>query len=228
MTLYLDATNRIKIHDLLGINLTRQDTMCLDAVTASPVWWIGLMSQRLKRDKAQFECWVLEHHAALYRHALWMTSRGDVADDCVQETYYRAWNARKSLKDKAKVFSWLLTILRRTVYREYEQRSQNLKFTVEISEELVEQVEYKDQGEILDLIKAMSSISTAHRDILLLQTLHGFSYQEISDSLEIPMGTVMSRLSRAREALDDALNHNAFESKQRNVFRLKRGPSNNE
>jgi len=186
------------------------------------------MPQVLKRDREQFEKWVQEYHLGLYRHALWMTSRSDVAEDCVQETYYRAWNARKSLKDKNKVFSWLLTILRRTVYKEYEQRGRNIEFTQDSPTDMIAIDEYKDQGELLDLVKAMKTLSTSHRDILLLHTLHGFTYQEISDILEIPMGTVMSRISRARAALDDALNTTTPNVKKATVVSLKQGPSHNE
>ncbi len=198
------------------------------------------MPHLLKRDRQQFDDWIQEHHAALYRHALWMTSRSDVAEDCVQEAYFQAWKSRKSLKDEAKVFSWLLTILRRMVYREYEQRANNVTCTVDDFSSFPETAVDDDQSKMLDLAKAMQKISTGHRDIILMHGLHGLSYQEISELLEIPAGTVMSRLSRARTALDTALNQAEPEkqsspisqtlstSSNAQVINLKTGPYNNE
>ena len=192
------------------------------------------MPHVLKRDRQQFDDWIREYHSTLYRHALWMTSRSDVAEDCVQEAYYQAWKSRKSLKDEAKVFSWLLTILRRMVYREYEQRANNVTCTVDDFSSFPELAVDDDQGKMLDLIKAMHKLSTGHRDILLLHGLHGLSYLEISEVLEIPIGTVMSRLSRARTALDNALNHTvpsaqpSQPSQQGQVINLKTGLYNNE
>lgn len=164
------------------------------------------MLHRLKQEQASFANWIEAHHDGLYRYALWMTGNREVAVDCVQETYYQAWKGRASLKDKDKVFSWLLTILRRTVYREYEQRAANTQFITD-SAFLTEQHDERDCSELLDLCKAMSALSTMHRDILLLHSLYGMSYQEISAILQIPSGTVMSRLSRARGALEKILNH---------------------
>lgn len=70
-------------------------------------------------DRAAFEGWIEAHYRALYRHALWMTGDAATAADLVQEAYYQAWKARHTLRDEAKAFAWLLTILRRRVFEEY-------------------------------------------------------------------------------------------------------------
>jgi RNA polymerase sigma-70 factor (ECF subfamily) len=62
-----------------------------------------------------------------------------------------------------------------------------------------------DRGATIDFVRALNSLSVEHRQILLLVGLEGLNYREISDELGIPMGTVMSRLARARERLRDAL-----------------------
>jgi len=184
------------------------------------------MPHVLRKDKRLFESWIQEHHSSLYRHALWMTSRSDVAEDCVQEAYYQAWRSRKSLKDETKIFSWLLTILRRVIYREYEQRANKTTCTLEDFSDSVELSVDDDQSKILDLAKAMNTLSTVHQDILLLHGLHGMSYQEISEILDVPIGTVMSRLSRARTALDSAINQIPDTIKQGQIINLKTGPYN--
>jgi RNA polymerase sigma-70 factor (ECF subfamily) len=63
----------------------------------------------------------------------------------------------------------------------------------------------QDRGEIRDFVRAMESLSEDHRQILLLVGLEGLSYREIAELLEVPIGTVMSRLARARERLRLAL-----------------------
>jgi len=159
----------------------------------------------MKRDQRQFEQWIEEHQAAQYRHALWMTGRSDVAHDCVQETYYQAWRDRKALKDGNKVLGWLLTILKRMVYREYGQRSQYAKFMSEQFVDVADHTDINGVGDMMDLINAMRTLSAMHREVILLYGLHGLSYQEISTVLDIPTGTVMSRISRARCALEKAM-----------------------
>lgn len=144
----------------------------------------------------------------LFRHALWMTGRQDVAADVVQETYYQAWRSINNLKDDSKALPWLLTILRRCIYQ--EQRCQYRQA------ETVEQLQHldshhtQDEYRLLEIYRALESISSKHRDIFLLHYLHGFSYEEISEQLNIPKGTVMSRLSRARNALQAVVEYPAI------------------
>lgn len=165
------------------------------------------MPHNLRRDQRQFEQWIEEYHVALYRHALWMTGKSEVANDCVQDTYYQAWKSRQSLQQTSKIFPWLLTILRRTVYREYGQRAEDANYLAGHIPDVPDPSEMADPGDMLDLINAMQKLSTMHREILLMHGLHGLSYQEISEMLDIPPGTVMSRISRARRALESALDH---------------------
>lgn len=184
------------------------------------------MQQNLGRDQRQFEQWIREHHAGLYRHALWMTGKSDVANDCVQEAYFQAWKNRKSLKEKSKAFPWLLTILRRTVYREYGQRALDAKHLSASLPDVDERGETPNHGDMIDLVNAMGQLSAMHREIMLMHGLHGLSYQEISTMLDIPTGTVMSRLSRARAALEKALNENQGSSKKGDVVKFRSAEKN--
>jgi len=187
------------------------------------------LSKSLAQEQLQFEVWIEGHHSALYKHALWMTGRSDVANDCVQETYFQAWKDRKALKDKEKVLPWLLTILRRTVYRVYSQRTNESMFVPEQFVDIVDPREMKDHESLLDLISAMRGLSEMHREVILLYGLHGLSYTEISRVLEIPAGTVMSRISRARSALDSALNSEPGYSDENGVISfIAKGRNSNE
>ena len=149
--------------------------------------------------KARFEGWVSTYHAALYRHALWMTGNCDVAVEMVQEAFFQAWISMDSLKDRDKVLPWLLTILRRAVYREQRSQYRHNETVAQLSE-LALELDENDPHQLLLIYRSLENLSPNHRDIVLLHYLQGFSYEEISEQLQIPKGTVMSRLSRAREA----------------------------
>jgi len=154
-----------------------------------------------KKGREQlFESWVRLHRDALYRHAMWMTGHNDVAVDMVQETYFQAWQALDTLQDSEKALPWLITILRRSIYREQRKQYRH-KETMQKLRELDLNSTVADSGDILEIYKLLDGVSLAHREIFLLHYLHGFSYEEISEQLNIPKGTVMSRLSRAKNKL---------------------------
>ncbi len=155
-------------------------------------------------SEALFKQWIVQHHESVYRHAFWMTSNIDLAKDLVQDTYYQAWKHRTSLHDEKKVLPWLLTILRRIVYKEYQHPNRKLTSLDTLVElDLVATTPNENIDEMIDLERELNSLSMSQREILLLYALHGFTYDEISEQLEIPTGTVMSRLSRARKAMND-------------------------
>lgn len=150
-----------------------------------------------KEDKQRFVDWIDRHHERLYRHALWMTGEVQLACDLVQETYYQAWKGRRQLRDPDRALAWLLTILRRNAFKASSMQAPPM-------------ITLRDLGcsegelsldELLDLMRGLQELRPSERDILLLYALHGFSYREIGDQLQIPVGTVMSRLSRARAVL---------------------------
>jgi len=155
-------------------------------------------------QELQFRRWIDRYHAALYRHAYWMTGRAEVAADVVQETYYEAWKARQKLKDEAKVLAWLLTILRRVVYREYAAQGWQAEAGAQIVEEAQNSAS-QSLDDMVDLLRGLQRLEPRQRELLLLYALHDLSYEQISQLLDIPLGTVMSRLARARRALAEAM-----------------------
>jgi len=152
-------------------------------------------------DKEKFVNWIECHHAALYKHAFWMTGNRALAEDLVQETFYQAWNSRHNIENTDNPLPWLLTVLRRAVYKEH----QHSRLTVlDLNEENIEELSNgteDDFATLVDLGNALMCLSPRQREMLLLFGLHGFSYQQISDQLNIPIGTVMSRIGRARQTL---------------------------
>ncbi|KPJ96091.1 MAG: hypothetical protein AMJ53_01405 [Gammaproteobacteria bacterium SG8_11] len=153
------------------------------------------------KDKEKFVQWIDNHHAALFKHAFWMIGNRALAEDLVQETFYEAWKNRHSIKNEDNPFPWLLTVLRRAVYKEHQQARLD---TVALTEHHLENSEIYSQEDIdslVDLGIGLMSLSTRQRELLLLHSLHGFSYEQISEQLGIPIGTVMSRIARARQML---------------------------
>ena len=133
-----------------------------------------------------------------------MLGEKELAADLVQETYYQAWRGRGSLRDACKAFSWLLTILRRGAFQEYGRASRRRAGLRELGMQQAA-VSASDTAALLDMARAFQCLTPNHRDLLLLSVLHGMSYAEIGATLNIPSGTVMSRLSRARAELARAL-----------------------
>lgn len=150
----------------------------------------------IERDKQAFTGWIKAHQQALYRHAYWMSSDATLAADLVSETFYQAWRDRATLRDESRVRAWLLSILRHNTYREFKQRP-----SLQDYEEDCLKADNGDRDALIDLSRLLAGLSHAHREVLLLHALHGFSYAQISEQLNLPLGTVMSRVSRARQSL---------------------------
>ena len=150
-------------------------------------------------DKRVFSKWIKQHNAVLYKHALWLCGNKTLAADMVQETYIQGWKSMKSLQDKSRVLPWLLTILRRNIFREQREHYRNKETLAYLQNSEIENSSC--EMSLIDLYSIFENLSSAHREALLLYILHGFTYEEIAAQLEVPVGTVMSRISRARKAI---------------------------
>lgn len=155
---------------------------------------------KTSKKTAKFAEWINGYHGALYKHALWMLGSQDLAQEMTQEAFFQAWLCMDSLKDDSKALPWLLTILRRSIYREQRCQYRNRE-TVEALQQQDFEHTHSETHTLLDIYSALQQLTPKLRDTFLLHHLHGFSYEEIGAQLEIPTGTVMSRISRARDAL---------------------------
>ena len=165
-------------------------------------------------NQRDFEKTVLPHRAALYGHALALTRNADEAEDLVQETTLRALRGFESFRAEGPVRAWLLTILRNLFINSYRSR---IRAPRSVSLDALEnpdpivptepgperQVFSRMENEALGL--AVASLQSEYREVLILSDMRGMSYQEISAHLELPIGTVRSRLSRARSRVRRAL-----------------------
>jgi RNA polymerase sigma-70 factor, ECF subfamily len=172
--------------------------------------------------RAHFEREALVHLDTLYRVALRLTGSPADADDLVQETALKAYRSWDQYQPGTNAKGWLLTILRNSFINEYRRRSRHPETvdvdTIEPFAVLSEEQEEDAQGgrffdQIIDeeVQQAIDTLPETFREALVLSDVEGMSYQEISSILGVPVGTVKSRLFRARRMLRAKLYHYAVE-----------------
>jgi len=136
----------------------------------------------------------------LRRYARALVSERSRADDLVQDTLERAWAKMHLFRTGTDLRAWLFTVM----HNVYVNQVRAARETVEFDESAIEAVSRDPQGERLevrDLERALLQLPAEQRQVLLLVALEDMSYDETAKALGIPIGTVMSRLSRARERL---------------------------
>jgi len=144
--------------------------------------------------------------ARLYRVAYSWCHSAALADDLVQETLTKALRKSAQLRDPKARDAWLFTILA-NCYRDHfrKQRDMDDIDEIEISHETTPESE-TSSAEIVSLVRAaIAQLPQGQRQVVTLVDLEGFSYVEVSQILDVPIGTIMSRLCRARNAMKDIL-----------------------
>lgn len=132
----------------------------------------------------------------LRRYARALTHDVSWADDLVQDTLERALRRRWLFRINSNLTAWLFTILYRLYLNEAPRRR-----AVIVSEQATEPAFASDLGLHLDMQRALERLSPEHRAVIVLVGLEQLSYKEAADVLNLPVGTLMSRLARAREQL---------------------------
>jgi len=150
------------------------------------------------RLQTEFERVALPQTANLLRFARRLTPQNSDAEDLVQETLLSAWRGFSKFQKGTDIRAWLFRIL----INAHHGRLRTL--VVEPPMEQLEQqmaVAATSHTERLGIERALAALPPTQRAVLLLQAVEGFTCREISEILFVPIGTVMSRLSRAREAM---------------------------
>lgn len=162
-------------------------------------------------DEPDFEQLVTTHYESLYRFALSLTQREAEACDLTQQTFYLWASKGHQLRDKSKVKSWLFT----TLHHEFlGSRRRGNRFPHHGIDQVEHELPTVSPTVINDLdgstvMEAMMQVDELYRAPLMLFYLEDHSYQEIADVLEIPTGTVMSRLSRGKAQIRELLSAKA-------------------
>jgi len=160
-----------------------------------------------------FEEVVLPHLDAAFNYARWLTKNEADAEDVVQDAYVRALRFFSSLRGED-ARAWLLTIVRNTWYGRFPRRAGPAVLIVgdedadadnRADASLDPEAQLIQQQTVDEVRRALETLPTDFREVLVLRELEGLSYKEIAAIVGIPLGTVMSRLARARERLAGVL-----------------------
>jgi RNA polymerase sigma-70 factor, ECF subfamily len=149
----------------------------------------------------------------LYNFARWLTRNREEAEDLVQETYLKAWQGFSSFQLGTNFRAWMYRILRNTFLTSRTSSQGSMTVPLDSHEDGIELAFIAETPESLllelsnrELVRnAIEELPMHFREILLLCEIDEMSYREISEALSIPIGTVMSRLARARSAVSDGL-----------------------
>lgn len=175
-------------------------------------------------ERPEFEAKAMEHMDALYRMAFHLSRRAEDAADLVQDTYLKALRSSARFEERGGgMKSWLMTILHHTFYTRVKRAARGPALVEEfydaddrerIPDEPPPAWDLKsfDPDHIDERLKhALEELSDEHREVLLLWGVEGLKYREIAEITGVPIGTVMSRLHRARKTLADSLEELASE-----------------
>ena len=167
------------------------------------------------RDRIRrFEADVLVHLDDLYRAALRLTGNAAEAQDLTQDTCLRAFERLDQLRSPGAARVWAFTILRSIFLRRIERQSRTAGVDVidwplleagEVLQDTYESLRPIQETPLGEVREALQRLPLPYREPLVLAHVGGFSYKEISEILAIPLGTVMSRLFRARRLLRSEL-----------------------
>jgi RNA polymerase sigma-70 factor (ECF subfamily) len=171
-------------------------------------------------DRAQFTQDAMQHAGQLYSAAMRMTRNRADAEDLVQETYLRAYKGFHGYEEGTNLRAWLFRILTNTYINTYRSKQRRVQETeLNDVEDLylyrrisnVDQASRSAEDTLFDLFTddevkaALEALPENFRMPVLLADVEEFSYKEIAEMLDIPIGTVMSRLHRGRKAMQKAL-----------------------
>jgi RNA polymerase sigma-70 factor (ECF subfamily) len=142
----------------------------------------------------------------LYQIAYSWCHDPSLADDLVQEALLKALRNAKQLKDTDAIKGWLSKILANCWYDYLRQKKETVDLDSLPYEENVHAIDTNERQDIVDRVRTMiARLPVGQRQVISLVDLAGFSYAEIAEILDIPIGTVMSRICRARKTLKTSL-----------------------
>ena len=160
---------------------------------------------RSKASVADFEAAAMPHLADLYRTARLLTHESSDADDLVQEVYLEAWKSFHRFEAGTNCRAWLFKILfhrlhhlRRRLWRAARLESSEGNRDLD---SIIAEAPVSEQIRDDDILLALEKLPLDFREVVLMADVQEFSYREVAETLKIPMGTVMSRLSRGRKLL---------------------------
>jgi len=165
-------------------------------------------------DVSAFETLYRQYEKLVFRTAYLVTGNREAAEDALQEVFVSVWRSRHTYdSNKGKLTTWLHRI---TVNECSRRRFGKAATAISLEEKGIDLPEMKHQFQPEDilvnkmeyerLLRAMNALDTKHRSVLVLRYFNDLSYQEIAEALEIPLGTVKSRLNQSLRYLKQQMN----------------------
>ncbi len=163
---------------------------------------VELAAKAAQGDAAAFHALVDRHSDRLFRIAIALVGNNADAEDVLQETLIGAFRSLKGFQGRASVKTWLTRILmiQAARFRRGRRKTEPISESEAAKTGGAQSVEAK-----MDVNAALTELSPEHRQVIVLRELEHLSYEEIAEVLEVPQGTVESRLHRARSALREKL-----------------------
>ncbi len=168
------------------------------------------MFELLKRKSSDdrlgedFETEAMPFAPDLFRIAMYLKRNKDAAEDLVQETMMQALKSFHRYKMGTNCKAWLTTIMYNTHYKQLRKQT-NLQLVADTEEKIAQTIPFEapipQQITDEDVLSALEEVPEIFREIVVLCDVEGFSYKEISSIMDVPIGTVMSRLHRGRKVL---------------------------
>ena len=181
------------------------------ALTAdrSPLSDSALVAAARKGDMRAFERLYRLHSGKVMGLCLRMTRRHDVAEDCVQQTFIRAWRSLAAFEGRSAFGTWLHRIAVNEVLtheRNHGTRAESDEDAVaDATAEPQESHRAYDAGEVMDVERALATLPPGSRHVVVLQTVYGYSHEEVADMLGIAVGTCKAQLHRGRRLLRERM-----------------------
>ena len=171
---------------------------------------LGPSSSQVDRSLAEFEALAMPLFDSLYNFARWLVQNGNDAEDLVQETYLKALRSYASFEPGTNFRAWIFQILKNTFLASCSKLERRVTVAVDSEDDLpptsVTPESLLIGGSDIDAVRsAIEQLPVIFREVILLCDVEDASYREIAEILSIPIGTVMSRLARARKMVRDSL-----------------------
>lgn len=162
-----------------------------------------LITRSQNGDCAAFEELIIQHRSGVTDFIFRLYGDEDLADDAAQTAFIQAWRNLHRYEPRATFRSWLFKIAMNAAldHLRREKPMMDIDKVMEISQENQPDKIFFERQRILDIQQAVAELPDASRSVLVLKEFQEMRYQEIAEILEIPIGTVMSRLNYARKLL---------------------------
>lgn len=162
------------------------------------------------KKRLMYEAWVSDYASDLHRLAYRLSGQAAIAEDLVQETFYHAWRSMHTLREESKARAWLFQMLRFRYSHWVRDQTRRIR-TSGMSDGFDNMHEAEGQSPLTSIANeevmqaALNQLDDHYKLPLLMVYLEGRTCQETADALELPLGTVLSRLHRARKGLRQSL-----------------------